>query len=672
DIMNTADQDVFTGLNHTGDTYAPERVGAGRIDAQAAAANDVLAYNADDHGAVSVSFGPIEATGSATITRSKTITVDNTGESTATYDVSYDPRTNIPGATYQVSPSTVSVDGGQKATLTVTLTIDPTQLTKTIDPTVSRLQGAHPRVYQADASGLVLLASTSGGTDLRVPVYSAPRPASTMTQPTSLTMPHGATASANLTLSGSSFDQGSGREKTQALVAGFELTAKSGALPNCGMTRVTGCIAFPDEKAADIRYVGVTSDNYQLAQAGVDATKDGSTYFAITTQGPWRTPSSSQEFDVFIDTNGDGNPDYDLFTSRLSTSTDTDVLVSQLLNLNTGVLMTEAPLNAALGNTDTALLNSDTLVMQVHNAHLKLPSPNARFHYAVASFSPYQGDAFDLAGVDSRGNLALSFAPARPGLAVFGSVTAQTSPLLFHDTPGADLAVRRIAGSYSADKAQGALMVHFHNVERNKAQVVTMPTQSSSTSLRLSPNPDTVGQQMSATVTVSGASGPTSGGTVTLKYASGATVGHATLVNGKATIRFRPTSVGTFKYVASYGGDAVYSPSSSGLASEAVWKISPRVGSHYSARTVRVHHTLLVGITVPKVNGIAPSGRVFLMQLRPNRPALPVAQAMLSGGRATLHFAPPHLGQIRFRAYYGGDSHYRGGSGVIVTITITS
>src|SRR5439155_9882497 len=63
DIMNTAGQDVFTGPNHSGDKYAPNRVGAGRIQAEQALNNQVLAYVVNDPGAVSVSFGPVAVTG---------------------------------------------------------------------------------------------------------------------------------------------------------------------------------------------------------------------------------------------------------------------------------------------------------------------------------------------------------------------------------------------------------------------------------------------------------------------------------------------------------------------------------------------------------------------------------------------------------------------------------
>jgi len=61
DIMNTAD-DLFTGDSHTGTKYAPNRVGAGLIDAKAALDNPVLAYVTDDPGAVSASFGPLGVT----------------------------------------------------------------------------------------------------------------------------------------------------------------------------------------------------------------------------------------------------------------------------------------------------------------------------------------------------------------------------------------------------------------------------------------------------------------------------------------------------------------------------------------------------------------------------------------------------------------------------------
>ncbi len=203
-------------------------MGAGRIDAKAALGNEVLAYVTDDPGAVSASFGTIEATGPMTL--HKTIELDNQSGSPETYDTSYDALTTIPGVVYSVSPSTVTVPANSSTTATVTLTIaNPTQLTKTIDPTVARLQAGLPREYVADASGRVLFMPQDPSlATLRVPVYSAPRPASVMTQPASLGMPGGAIQTTSLPLSGTGVDQGTGDEAIQSIVAGFELQAKSG------------------------------------------------------------------------------------------------------------------------------------------------------------------------------------------------------------------------------------------------------------------------------------------------------------------------------------------------------------------------------------------------------------------------------------------------------------
>ena len=43
----------------------------------------------------------------------------------------------------------------------------------------------------------------------------------------------------------------------------------------------------------------------------------GLEYFAISTQGPWHTAASQNEYDIYIDSTGDGNPDYVAYNTRL-------------------------------------------------------------------------------------------------------------------------------------------------------------------------------------------------------------------------------------------------------------------------------------------------------------------------------------------------------------------
>ena len=468
DIMNTAGQDLFTGQNHTGKTFAPGRVGAGRIDAKAALDNQVLAFVTDDPGAVSASFGTIAATGPMTL--HKTIELENTSGSDETYNTSYDPLTAVPGANYSVSPSQVEVDAGDTATVTLTLTIDPTQLTKTIDPTVDRIQGGNARAYVAEASGRVLFKPDDGSVpQLRVPVYSSPRPASVMTQPASIDMPSGSIQSTALPLSGTGVDQGSAAKGTlvQSLVAGFELQATSGALSSIPS----------DEKAADLKYVGTTSSAPELASIGDDdAIDDGEMYFAISTQGPWHTAASQNEYDIYIDSNGDGDPDTVTFNTRL---TGTDVLVDETIDLNSGTVIDIELLNDVLGDTDTALLDSDTLVMPVWIGALAeegLTTDASRVTYGVLSFGQFASDPVDSVGFDDSLDLdgSLTADPLNPGVAVFGTWNGSGTPLLYQDMPGTSLTIRRDAASYTADNGMGAMIVHFQNAVGSKAQIVNL------------------------------------------------------------------------------------------------------------------------------------------------------------------------------------------------------
>ncbi|MCU1659495.1 MAG: Peptidase in kexin sedolisin [Pseudonocardiales bacterium] len=562
DIMNTAGQDLYTGTDHSGDTYAPNRVGAGRIDAKAALDNSVLAYVQDDPGAVSASFGPLEVTGPLTLT--KTIKVVNKGLSAATYAASYDAITTVPGVDYTVSPSSVTVDPQSIQLVTLTLSIpDPTALTKTIDPTMSRDQAGLPREYVADASGRVLLTPAAPGTPvLRVPVYSAPRPASQMTQPASLTLPAGPTQTGVVPLSGQRVNQGAGNEQVQSLVSGFELQAVSGLAPNCSVTVTTGCVHFPDERSADLKYVGVTTDAPQLRSIGQDPVANGLVYFSITTQGPWRTAASAHELDIYIDTNGDNQPDVLLFNTRLSGQ---DIFVSELVDLNDGSVLDVEPINDRLGDVDTALFDSNTMVLPVAISALPgITGSHPRFSYGVAGFSNAAAAPVDTVGLAPDGSLShpLSVDVTRPGVAVYGSFDGDTSAILYRDSPGSVLVVRRDAPAYAVDHGLGALFVHFQNKVGAKAQRVLLKTKPSVT-VKLSATKIKRGHTVTVTVTVSKTSGAVPTGKITLQHLKVGVSATATLVNGTATFRLTPHKPGTYVHRADYSGDGDYLPASS-------------------------------------------------------------------------------------------------------------
>ena len=664
DLMNTAGQDLYTGLNHTGAKFAPQRVGSGRLDVKAALDNGVLAYNAEDPGSVSVSFGPVEA--SAPMTMTKTIKVENTTTSAATYDVSYDARTQMPGADVSVSPSSVTLDPRASTTVTVTLSVDPAQLAKTHDPTVDLAQGGLSRVFQSDVSGLVLLTPAGNAPHLRVPVYAAPRAASTMSAPDKLTLAGGQTQSALLPLSGSQVRVGSGDSRVQSTLAGFELQAVDGSAPSCSDEVRQHCVNFSDERAADVAYVGSTSDAPQLSANGQDPMSDGTLYFAVSAHGPWRTAAGIFEYDIYIDGDGDGQADSVLFNTRLSATS--DVLITELVDLNTGQIVDAQPLNGALGDTDTALLNSDTMVMPVMISAIPgVDADHTRINYGIASYSAYAAGPLDLIGMDDNGNFVhpLSTDVLHPGVTVAGSYTGDASPLLFPDSPSSVLALTRDPASYGADKGMGALLVHFQNAVGNKAEVVKLRA-GSPIGLAVAPKTAKRGEKVSATVTIPNDSGTGATGEVTLS-ADGTQVATATATDGTATLTFKPKQAGRLQLVASYAGDDNYEPASSDAVALTVKRSASAVKLSVKPKRFKHKKKATAKVTVKTVAGVAATGTVRLMAGH-----TVLGKAKLKAGKATLRFTikKKHKKKVKLIAKYPGDSNYRHGWSKVVKVKV--
>jgi subtilisin family serine protease len=591
DIMNTAGQDLYSDTGHT-HLYAPNRVGAGRIRVDRALDNSVLAYVQDNPGAVSVSFGPVAVTKAVTLT--KTVDVVNKSAAPATYAVRYAPITKVPGVSYQVSKSSLTVPAGGTNTFTVKFVVtDPTALRKTHDVTKPPMSldlgpgGVHSGEYLADASGRVELTpdigNTAGATSpLRVPVYSAPRPASVMSNRGTLTLPGSGVQFANLKLTGKGVAQGSGANRVQSLVSGFELQAKSGLAPSCTSTRMRLCVAFGADRSADLKYVGTSSD-YPLLQAQGDpfAFGDAEAYFAITTQRPWRTPVGPQEFDVLIDTNGDNIADAIVYNTRLGEG---DLFLSELIDVTSAnpahwFVRDDELINDRFGEVDTALFDSDTMVFPVWLDALRtaggsfppLPSfgkTDSRVRYGVVSVG--EGGIVDNIGVNvtsllSGGRPRLNSAHLATDLAHTGIEVANSSifdhalfgALLNNDKPGTAVSVRRDVAQYNRDHAKGLLMVHFQNTVGSKAKIVTLKSKPK-VSISLSASSVQLNHAISATIKVANTAGHVATGKVVLHRGSGAILRQGRLTKGQITFTWRPGARGAFAVYAVYKGDANY------------------------------------------------------------------------------------------------------------------
>jgi hypothetical protein len=433
--------------------------------------------------------------------------------------------------------------------------LDRTLLTKPLDPTMARTiqtvsNGPVPRNFLADASGRVLL--TSGGRPtLRVPVYSAPRPASVMTQPSAVNIAGTGVQTVNLPLSGQGVSQGATTDQVTSVVSAAELQATSGPAPACVGNQSSGCIRLAEERAVDLKYVGTTSDTqtYNNPMLGME-------YFAITTHGAWQTEVDKQRFIVYIDSTGDSEPDSALFTTRLEGQ---DIFIAELVDIRPTALPDAAPLdieviNAQAGNVDMAEFNSDTLLMPVAVAALPGVAPgHSRIRYGVVAESAFSSGPVDMIGAEADGTLQapLTADVLRPGL-----TPADQGTVLFQDLPNTTLQVKRDAPAYKADHGKGALLIHFHNTAGHKAQVVALKSPVQVT-VALSAATVPAGGTVNLTVAVANTVGA-AGGIVNLRRAPGASMINRDLdANGRVVIPLRLPR-GTYVLYVFYPGDVNY------------------------------------------------------------------------------------------------------------------
>jgi subtilisin family serine protease len=227
-VMNTANHDLFTGTHGTGSKFGVARIGAGRIDVADASNDEVIAYNDDGSGGVSVSFGDLEVVGTANLTR--TVRVANKGPVDVSYALSYVGLNDVPGVSYSFPDGpNVTVPAGGSTTFTVALTANAAAMKHPRDVTMAAVQAGNPRYYMSEESGYLTLTPASG-TSLRLPVYSAPRPASNMTTDHNYVLFTAPTGSTNVGLTGQDVNTG-GAFPTDviSLVSAFELAGTSPA-----------------------------------------------------------------------------------------------------------------------------------------------------------------------------------------------------------------------------------------------------------------------------------------------------------------------------------------------------------------------------------------------------------------------------------------------------------
>ncbi|PWK89259.1 subtilase family protein [Lentzea atacamensis] len=461
-IMNTAGADV----KENGKTFAPNRVGTGRVDGKAALDNQVLAFVEDDPGYVSANFGVVEV--SKPVSKTKTIKIVNKSTKSVEYKVGYTAATSIPGVSYVLSQDKVKLSPRGVARVKVTLKIDdPKALRKTMDSTVAPTQLDVARQFVADASGRVTLTPTAGATvPLRLSVYSAPKPVADIHTAGSVRF-RGKDTQAILNLVGRGVDQGAGSQAYRSLVSVLELQAQSPKLRDCRRNVTENCALNETAKGGDLRYVGAAS-TAPLAKAQ-GKPEEAMLAFGIATWGNWYNLGTNTVPFIDIDTNGDGTADFETYASRL---TDTDLLVATTVDLKTGATVDIQAVNGLFGDVDTNTADTNVAVLPVLLTALGIDptKDTSRISYVAGTTGYYvaPGNANGLIDVIDRN---LSFDPLKPGLWTQGGGDAALSYLA---KPGTALVVNKDEAALKADKSEGLLVLNHHNASGDRASVVTV------------------------------------------------------------------------------------------------------------------------------------------------------------------------------------------------------
>ena len=441
-VMNTANHDLFTGVDGTGSKFGVARVGAGRADLKDASETEVIAFADDDTGGVGVSFGTLEVVGTDTETR--TVRVENKGGVDATYSVAYAGSTDVPGVDYSFPDGpTVTVPAGGSTTFRIQLNANAAAMKHPRDATMAATQaGTNPRHYLSEESGYISLTPASG-TSLRLPVIATARPASDMATTHNYVLFNAPAGSTSIGLTGQDVNTGLGFPVDErSLVSAFELQATSPAI----------IPATSPASNADVKAVGVTSDFKATGNAVTATTK---IYFAIVTHGAWSTPTDVT-FNIFIDRDRNGTDDFQVVNTAFSDTAGNlfDVFITGRRPAPfTAAFTVDSFVNNVNANLDTVPYNTNMMIIPVNASQLGLTTADAKFNYRILTQSRGFGGVIDT--ITTR-----TYDAKNPGFDLTGGIPGLT---LYSDLNGAGIPVNYNKANYQANGSEGILLLHHHN-----------------------------------------------------------------------------------------------------------------------------------------------------------------------------------------------------------------
>jgi len=523
--MNYAVHDTTLFPGATPPRFGPSRVGAGRVDPPKAAVGNVIAMNAEDAGLVSVTFNP-EVVG--VTTQVKKVRIINKGLTAETYDLAFDNVVDAPGVSFSLpGGSSVTVPAGDAVEIDVQMSADTSQMDHTRDPALFATQGVQanygdqPRNFLAE-EGSYLTFSQSSTLKLRLPVYMAERPSSTMSAPATITTGGAPTGSITIPLSGTHVCSGTLVAGPTPTCAGTSLDVESLVSP-FELQVVSGVDPVNSTDYADIQYAGVA-----YLPGSPSSPANDLIMFGVSSWGDWSTPTDVA-YNVCVDTNEDGVYDMSVINSNPSIfvagASANDNFVRVVQNLSTGgfsILGLASFVNLISPSViDTALHLNNVMVLGTSPAQLGMTAGDTTFRYKVVTCPGSNPGCARTTGANDHCSPSAAVRFDQAAGPFFWNWAAQGinfgGDFLDEDLNGKILPVSWNTANMTTNGSVGALLLHHHNKAGQRAEVVLLDTALSadlSITKSVTPANPTLGQSVTFTLTVTNNGPNTASGVV--------------------------------------------------------------------------------------------------------------------------------------------------------------
>jgi subtilisin family serine protease len=421
-LMNSAETRIFHNQALAPGKLAPiTRIGSGEVRVNKALAAHSAAWVESDQSAA-ISFG-YQATGRATEI-SRSVRLENYDKKAKTYLISAtfrDPAKGLTGAVEIRTPQSVRVDGRGVESFEVKAVIRPENLPNW-DINGGAQGGNGGLLDHLEFDGYVTL--SSGTEKLTLPWHVLPHKAADLDTDRSV--------NAGGTL------QIHNRGEADGIVEVFSLIGTSPEMPKSALPK-------PGDSFAQV----------DLEAFGVRVPAPGYLQFGISTYGGRAHPNYPAEFDVVIDTNQDGIPDYVVHNAENGGFGATGQNLVYVGNLVTSV-------TSAYFYTD-ADLNSSNVIFTLPLAAIGA-TDNTKLNISVYAYDNY------FTGIQTDAIENMTYTPSVPRFATTG-VTDVKIP---SHSSGA-LSVTAVAGGAAASPSQTGLLLQYRDSDvKNEAQTVVV------------------------------------------------------------------------------------------------------------------------------------------------------------------------------------------------------